>query len=532
MSNNLAFNQIIDRWNQMSSEEREQVKKALRSKQKADIDAMNPLELGIETVSNIPSSVYQVGEDLVTAMFHPVQTAKTLKDLAVGTVQNVFNVGDDKEAQAMASKVADFYAERYGSLDGFKYAFTQDPAGVLGDVSAVFGVGAMTLPGKAGKIAGAAASAIEPLTLATQVVKKGASKVPGLDKLPSSIGGALTGTGGDPLREAYLAGKTGGERAASFTDFMRGRGNPQTIIESVGNNLATLKDKRSQQYRAGMANIKTDATVLKLDDIYDALDSAKSMAIFKGVVKNPKAAAALEEVEKIVNEWAAKDPASFHTPEGLDALKQRIGAEIETIPYEQKRAYSAVNDIYKSVSSTISKQAPTYAKVMKNYSEAEELIREIQRTLSFNPTATVDTQLRKLTSVMRNNVNTSYGYRGKLVDELEAAGPDTIKPQIAGMALETWTPRGLQGPLTGAGAAYNALTSGMDPVALAQSAGIMAATSPRLIAETAHAAGISVRKVEEMFNKYPQMAYIKDPMTRLAFYQAQEAQEIGTGERY
>lgn len=57
---------------------------------------------------------------------------------------------------------------------------------------------------------------------------------------------------------------------------------------------------------------------------------------------------------------------------------------------------------------------------MKNYENASNLIREIEKTLSLNPKASIDTALRKLQSVMRDNVNTNYGKRGDLVGATKA----------------------------------------------------------------------------------------------------------------
>jgi hypothetical protein len=54
----------------------------------------------------------------------------------------------------------------------------------------------------------------------------------------------------------------------------------------------------------------------------------------------------------------------------------------------------------------------------------------------------MDTALRKLQSLMRDNVNTSYGYRGKLAEYLTDEAPD-LTARLAGQALNPIMARGL-----------------------------------------------------------------------------------------
>jgi hypothetical protein len=62
----------------------------------------------------------------------------------------------------------------------------------------------------------------------------------------------------------------------------------------------------------------------------------------------------------------------------------------------------------------VAQQAPDYAVAMDNYSKSADLLREMERALSLGNKASADTALRKLTSLMRNNVNTNYGERLRL----------------------------------------------------------------------------------------------------------------------
>ena len=82
---------------------------------------------------------------------------------------------------------------------------------------------------------------------------------------------------------------------------------------------------------------------------------------------------------------------------------------------------------------------------MKDYSQGMDTISEIKRSLSLGEKASVDTGMRKLQSLMRNNVSTNYGNRLDLARALEAQGGQEIMPALAGQSLSSVAPRGLAG---------------------------------------------------------------------------------------
>ena len=219
-----------------------------------------------------------------------------------------------------------------------------------------------------------------------------------------------------------------------------------------------LADSRFSQhyedYKGGLAQYVHDAIIA------NAIDKVS----FKGQIKDKFAATKVAEAQKEVNKWRSLDPAEYHTPEGMDALKQKIGGILESIPYEQKTARSAIQDICNSTRKTVANQAPTYAKVMSDYSEASEQIREIEKALSLGNRASADTALRKLQSITRNNVSTNYGQRLNLAQQLEQEGGKPFISGLAGQALSSPTARGL----AGAGELATLLSSFYNPsVALA-----------------------------------------------------------------
>jgi len=459
----------------------------------------------LQAGTNAPQSLYNLGKDVVTAVANPIDTATTLIDLGAGALQAalpeslVQAIGEDPRSREIASQVGKFYVDRYGSIDGVKRAFAQDPAGVLADVSTVFGVGAAATPAKFAKTMSGlktAATVTDPAYLAVKgtgaAAKFGANRV-------ADVLGLMTGAGSTPIKEAAKAGVIGGERAKTFRQNIQGSVEMTDALDAAKANLAKMQSDKQAMYRSNMQVIKNDATVLDFADVDSALADAQKLVSYKGQVKNEAAAAKLAEAQKRVDDWKTLDPAEFHTPEGMDALKQSVGDILESIPFEQKAARAAVGDVYAKIKKTISKQAQSYENVMREYTLASEDIREIERALSLGKKASVDTAMRKLQSLTRDNVNTNYGQRAKLAKQLEEAGGQDFMPALAGQALQSFTPRGIQqgvSSLTGLGA----FSVGGLPAAL----GTAAASSPRLVGEGAYLSGLLARypaKVAEAIKK-------------------------------
>jgi hypothetical protein len=314
---------------------------------------------------------------------------------------------------------------------------------------------------------------------------RGTEKVAsGVSKAAAKGLGMTTGVGEEPIKQAYLAGRTGGETGKSFAQNLRGEVPMQDVLDTAKSDLAAMGQQQKAAYRADMKAIRGDQSVLGFDDIDNALADAAGRTEFKGQVIKQGASSQVQKARELVDNWKNLDPAEYHTPEGMDALKQQIGDILEGIPFEQKNARASVGEIYNSVKSTINKQAPQYSKVMKDYSDAADTIREIERSLSLGQKASADTAMRKLQSLMRNNVQTNYGNRLNLAKELEQAGGKPIMPALAGQALSEWTPRGLQ-RTTAIPTAGGAYLMGEPMLAGAS----LAASSPRLVGEAALKAG-------------------------------------------
>lgn len=354
-------------------------------------------------------------------------------------------------------------------------------------------VGNAALRGAAGGVGGAlTAGAVDPSTATTGSAigaltpgaawlmgTAGKAIATGVGKVSSSILGGTTGTGSAVVDAAYNAGLKGDR---TFIDNMRGNANFADIVDQAKGALATMREARGAAYRSGMAAVSGDKTVLDMVPVQKAVsDAQQKFGTFNGQVVNENANAAITKVSAKVNEWMQLDPAQFHTPEGLDKLKQWVGGELENAK-PGTQTDTALKGIYNSIKGTVSAQAPTYAKTMADYSTASEHLSEISRTLSLNPKASIDTSVRKLQSVLRNNVNTNFGNRAGNVAALEEQGGASLIPAIAGQSMSSAWPRGIAGvgDLAALGAA-----GAVHPGALA---GAVAA-SPRIVGEAAYGAG-------------------------------------------
>lgn len=494
-------------------------------KQVADVSRaafaeMGAGEIALQAAKNLPSSTAKMAGDIYQAVTSPIQTGKAVLDIGAGALQNLLPerlvqmLGEDKASRELASQVGQFYKQRYGSEEGVKKAIATDPAGVMADLSTILTGGAAVAPKAAAVPLKAAASAVDPLMLAARGTKQlgsaiGAAAAPGL--------GMTTGVGSDAIRQAYQAGAEGGERARMFTESMRGQAPITDVLDAAKSNLEQMNRAKQAEYRQNMTAIKTDKTVLDFTGIDKSLQKAFDTVSYKGQVKNESAANKLSEARDKVNAWKQLDPAEFHTPEGLDALKQQVGDILEGIPLEQKTARLAVGDVYNAIKSEISQQAPTYAKTMKSYAEASEQIKEIERALSLGKKASADTALRKLQSVMRNNVNTNYGQRMALAQQLEQAGGRQFIPALAGQALSEMTPRGLQRAST----VPTALLAG-NVAGIPAGAAALVASSPRAMGELAYATGAARRGLLDVERRIPELDY--QTLLNL-LYQSQQPKE-------
>lgn len=447
----------------------------------------------------------------------------------------------ERQSAGMAGVVGQDYKQGYGSLEGFKERLAEHPAMVLADAATVLtgGGGLLAKTGqlsriptieRAGLLATKAGTAVDPLALTV----RGAAKVaPAVGRqVANVVGGLGTWTGGKTIQDAAragyglnwqglgaapmasvggllervgqthnlpsvvragqrvlgagdaIAGKVAGTKGGEFVGHLRGDLPMDSVLGDARAALQNIRRDRSNAYQQGMGLISKDQTILDFKPIDQALADAAQIRTYKGKSTSPKTAAIQQELDDVIKDWRNSDPAEYHTPEGMDKLKQTLG-EIRDSAEQGTPSRVVADRVYNAVKQQIVKQAPTYAKVMDDYEQASTLVKEIERTLSLGPKgrASADTAMRKLQSLTRNNVNTNYGSRISLAKELEKAGAPNLLSNLSAQALNTWTPRGLGRIVSSGAGALGAYT--LNPAVIP----LLAAQSPRLMGEAALATG-------------------------------------------
>jgi hypothetical protein len=444
-------------------------------------------DVGISAVENIPSSAANFAGSMAQPFLHPVETAENFGAIGKGLLQKAGVVsGSDDEKYADA--VGKFFADRYGGIENLKRTLATDPVGAAADVATVLSGGEMALArapgmiGRVGQAAGAAARAVDP-----------SRAVAALGKPVSEVLGVTTGAGGEAIRTAAKAGAQGGAPAKAFRDAMTGAEPVEGVVDDARRSITQLRQQRGQAYREGMAKVGADRTVLDFGKIDDAVEGANRIKTFKGQSLSPSTEAIRSKIADTIGAWKNLNPEDFHTAEGLDALKQKIGDIRDAAQYGTPERVAA-DEMYRAVRQTIVDQAPEYAKIMKGYETASDEIKGIEKELSVNPKASIDTALRKITSALRDNVNANFGRRKELVEFLVQSGAPHLIEKIAGQSLKSLMPQGLARlAVSGEGAGgIAALLTGY-PALAAKLVATIAAHSPRLVGEAAYGIGKASR---------------------------------------
>lgn len=452
-------------------------------------------DVGLNALRNAPHSFY---ENYISPFAHPIDTVKSVGHL-VGSLaaqqnatdpdmvmaRNMAPGGEDQQKAAIdyaksegapVNAIAKDYAKTYGSVEGFKNAFAENPFRIVGDASAVAGMPEAALARAPGMV-GTASRAIGTAGRALDPVRQGANALglvgQGAEAVTSNVLGLKTGAGPEAVRAAATAGLEGGEKGKAFVDNMRGSVPIDNIVDLARIALAKTRAERGAEYRAGMGEVGKDKTVLSFDSIDKSVDEAAKVGTYKGQVTEPAAVKTVDAMTKTVNDWKGLDPAEFHTPEGIDALKRTLANLRDATAFGTPERVAA-NRIYNAVRAEIVDQAPGYAKVMEKYGDASDKLNEVGKAFSLGERLTGDTASRKLTAAFRNNAQTNFGKRLELLGELGQHEP-TLPYAVAGQSFNSLAPKGLVARLAALGTAPTGI-------------GLLA-SSPRLVGEGAYYGG-------------------------------------------
>lgn len=323
--------------------------------------------------------------------------------------------------------------------------------------------------------------------------------VKGAGWLGKEMLGLSTGAGGESVEQAF---KAGANKNSQFLANLRGEVPASDVLEAAQSGLQTLKNQRRQAYEQGIQSTNKNQVFLDFKPIDTTFqDTLKGLTV-KGVGGveasrvGDKTLKEVGQIKSVVDEWKSKP--ELHTAEGLDALKRRID-DLWSNDMSNE-AKSILTQTRGQVKNTIVKQDPNYAKTMRDYEESLKLERELEQALGVGDKTSVDTAIRKLQSLTRNNANTSYQYRQQLADILKNQAGVDLMPALAGQSLNSIAPRGIQKVLpsfTAGSGITGAMTlgpAGLIPLAT------LPLQSPRVVGEAAYMAGKASRPVIDLAN--------------------------------
>lgn len=305
-------------------------------------------------------------------------------------------------------------------------------------------------------------------------------------RVGAEVLGRSTGAGEAAIREAF-----NNPNVIKFTRNASKEG-PEGLmtqaLEEAQGGLKQLKKSRGEAYVSELDRIKADKT--QMDSLLqDARQVGRDLLGSSGVkVRDGKLLNNLDFAESTIERGQGTVQKAFNdvmkwrdtTPAGLDKLKKKLSQHLDEIPVtERGGAFQFVLELKNAVDSRLKEAVPGYQEMTAKYSEASELIDEIQRALSLKDTAAKDTAIRKLMSTMRQNNE----LRKEMLEVLSGASGKDIMGKIAGATLSPATPRGIAGALQPTIGGAGAFSSFINPASIPWLLTYLAISSPRLVAE-------------------------------------------------
>lgn len=456
-------------------------------------------DVPLKALSSAGESAFNYGKGIFNAVTSPIDTASGLADVAAGGMRKampetfnvindafnrkVFGMGNEPQMKAERSfeDFVDYWRNRFGGEEAIKNTMANDPVGFMADLSLLLGGGAGATAKFMPRISrglSTASRVTNPMAVPSFAIKKG---VP-------LITGGLTFTGPEASKTAFLAGKDYKpgrlSREASFIENLRGNVDSGAVLEYAKSGLDELKRQRTKSYIEEQSVLRNDPSILNLDSVKKAIRKAAGETRKGGFVYKEGTEQVLAKIAEKVKQFENNynlDPGYYGSPIVMDALKQSVGDIMQSLPYGTDQRRVATN-IYRSVRDDIARQAPNYGKMMKDYENASNQITEIEKTFSLGNKAAQDTGVRKLQSLTRNNVYTSYGHRQNLAEALKKQTGVDLMPPVSGQAMSAVTPRTLAGQFENVGTLLGGI---VNPSVW----GLLPFQSPRLMGEALYGAG-------------------------------------------
>ena len=274
-----------------------------------------------ETISNVPASAYRVGEDIVSTVVHPVETAKGIGKLALGSVQKL--VPGEQGYEYLADDFGQMVLDRYGSVENIMETIKTDPVGVVGDFATLLTGTGMGLKfanfGKASAAFSKAGAAIEPMTrvgkaakgATGQLIKKVYKAKSAEDLYQSAVKFSTTLDEGQRLRLAKTAVESG------IMPTYDGLKKAWSKVNALNDRITNLIDKAQETGKT-----------MSVKDLFKGFDDLEFRALSESSLQIT-ASNAIKKVKKEITDANNKISREKLTPKEAQALKQQTYKELE-----------------------------------------------------------------------------------------------------------------------------------------------------------------------------------------------------------
>ena len=471
-------------------------------------------ELAGQAATALPSSAYKLASGIGEMFMSPVDTVQTMGEIVFGGAKKLVDIplGDEEKFDS----VVEHFKGKYGSLEGLNQAIGTDPASVMLDASIVLTGGGSALAkvpqmAKVGEAVAATGRVAEPLGAVGKVATKAVSAADRLAMKVAEEGvGLATGSGPGAVRQALEStGLTA--KSNDFVRAMRGGSSGEEVLGVAKDALSEIKETNAATYRGRLdkiaqsqKNIDTRPIKSRLQKLLDSrgvqvledgtLDFSRS-TIGRNAVSD------VEDIVQTVSEWGTRQ--GDNTAIGLDVLKRRL----DDFYSESKSSRALVTDLRNTVKKEIIKSVPEYKQMVGDYEQIAKFTNEVERSLSLNNKAMLDTTIRKLMSSPRE----TFKFRNELIRQMDEMTGGSLSKEIAGVSMQEALPKGLVGKLYGGGLAAGGVSGGIAPPVLIA----MASTaSPRLMGELLNTMGFTRKQAVSFIKKSKEGAGVAKPGAR------------------
>ena len=431
----------------------------------------------------------------IQPFLHPLETAETLKQLGIGAGSKAAGLigvrqsaKEKADNEAVINSIGKYYADRYGSMKGFKKALSTDAGGVLADIAGLATLGTGTLvraPGMIGKAARGANKAsmyADPTNILGNVAVRAPTAA--YSKISEYKGPALSGVGGINVAEARKAGLN---KVPEYNQARTGKMSGDDIVDIADQALEKLKKARDAKYKTNKKFLAASTAKLSYNDIENKIaDLKKANRSKHGVIIDDAAEQTLKELKADVQLWKR----TGHINAGdFDDLKQRISKSqaAKLKANDPSWNQTVATSVLGSIRDTIKKQVPEYSAFMAGYADASDLINEMRTSLALGNKASYSSGISKLRNAFKGNKGAgAFETLKEVAPELPAA--------IAGFNMKEWLPQGFGAYTSPVGLIASGLAAaGQLPLGIPLTANTLLHSSPRALGRVTYGGGAASR---------------------------------------